>query len=408
VLGYDNKDICSIYEVSPERVLAASASQHVSKRNPSSQRRNAELEICRAFPKELTINTGNEWLKGVLGFDTSSSKEESSSDNDLLIAHVWDAFGEAVPQPASSTLSVLIMNLIAWLTGFVVIVALAFSVLMVDIWAAVLFFIYLCHWAASMAVSYYPLANIYQPSIKSTAPNRAQTNNFTRPPPSHATIPENPEPLFSIHERDEGGTIVFKGRRDTIEAWARIGWSFNKEHGLFHWIWIITGTLAAIASVACMVNMYGAMQLAFLGMLIYSSIGEILATRIAGHLQHAHRRHARLFPIIDNATRTQAIVRAALEVDAASSLAGLDWIGLTLLPPMQVFKNMQQLLKDLGATPRDNEKDLYLAPDWITGKLVEGIEKEANPDEQWKLAQRLKEEIVGAWSKRETIRGNDV
>lgn len=289
-----------------------------------SQRWNANFGICGAFPKELTINTGNEWLKEVLGFDTSSSKEEFSSDNDLLIAHVWDAFGEAVPESGTSTLSVLIMNLISWLTGFVVIVALAFSVLMVDIWAAVLFFVYLCHWTASMAVSYYPLANIYQPSIKSTALTRARTNNFARPPPNHATIPENPEPLFSIHERDEGGTIVFKGRRDTIEAWARIGWSFNKEYSLFHWIWIVTGTLAAIASVACMINMYGAMQLAFLGLLTYSSVGEILAARIAGQLQHAHRRHARLFLIVDNATRTQAIVRAALEVNAASSLAGLD------------------------------------------------------------------------------------
>lgn len=75
---------------------------------------------------------------------------------------------------------------------------------------------------------------------------------------------------------------------------------------------------------------------------------------------------------------------------------------------MQVFRNMQQLLKNLCGTPRDNGKNSYFAPDWITGKLVEGIEKEVNPDEQWKLAQRLTKEILGAWSKRETIRGSDV
>ena len=232
------------------------------------------VRSTRAFPKELSINTGNEWLKGVLGFDSSTADQESSSDNDLLIAHVWDAFGEAIPQPGSGFFSNLAMNLIAWVTGFLVIAALVFSILAADIWGAVLFFAYLCHWSASIAVSYFPLVNIYQPSIryKNTTVTRSQTNNFARPPPGNATVPENSEPLFSIHERDEGGTIVFKGRRDTIEAWARIGWSFNKRYSTVHWFWIITGTLAAVASVACMVNMYGALQLGFLGLLIYSSL----------------------------------------------------------------------------------------------------------------------------------------
>ena len=367
------------------------------------------VRSTRAFPKELSVNTGNEWLKGVLGFDSSSSEgESSSSDNDLLIAHVWDVFGEAVPQPASSFLSILAMNLIGWLTGFLVILALVFSILVADIWAAVLFLTYLCHWAASVAVSYCPLVGIYQPGIKSRTPlTRAQTNNFARPAPSHSTVPENPEPLFSIHERDGGGTIIFKGRRDTIEAWARIGWSFDKQYDIIHYIWIVTGTLAAIASVACMVNMYGALQLGFLGVLIYSSLAEILATRTAGKLQHLHRRHARLFPVIHNATRTQAIIRAALEVDAASSLAGLNWIDLTLLPPMKVFKNMQQLLKEMSEMSSGGEKD-DLAPEWILEKLVDSVEEERNPDEQKKLAQRLTDEILDAWSKRETLQGKDV
>ena len=366
------------------------------------------VRSTRAFPKELSVNTGNEWLKGVLGFDSSSSDEESSSDNDLLVAHVWDAFGEPMPQPASSFFNSFAMALIGWLTGFVISVALVFSVLVADIWAAVLFLTYLCHWAASVAVAYYPLVNIYQPSIRSRTPiSRTQTDNFARPPPSKSTVPENSEALFCIHERDEGGSVVFKGRRDTIEAWARIGWSFNKKHSMVHWTWIITGTLAAVASVACMVNMYGALQLGFLAMLIYSSLGEILATRIAGNLQHLHKRHARIFPVVHNTTRTQAIIRASLEVEAASSLAGLNWIDLTLLPRMMVFVNMQNLLKEMSEMPSGMGED-DITSEKILTKLLEGVEKESNPDEQQGLAERLMNEIWDAWSEREAIQGTDV
>lgn len=211
------------------------------------------------------MNTGNEWLQAALAFDSSSSGQgSSSSDNDFLIAHTYDVFGEALPHSPNSLRYA--MDVLNWLTGFLVILALVFSILVADIWAGVLFLTYLCHWVASVVVSYRPLVSVYQPSIKSRNPlNRAQTNNLAHAPPSHATVPENGEALFSIHERDEGGTIIFKGRRDTIEAWARIGWSYNTEHNLTHWIWIITGTLAAIASVACMVNSKSLLLLSFHG-----------------------------------------------------------------------------------------------------------------------------------------------
>lgn len=362
-----------------------------------------------AFPKELSMTMGNEWLKEVLAFDSSIDEGSSSSNNDFMVAHVWDAFGEAIPQPTTSWLSVFSMNLINYGTGFLVVLALVFSILAADIWAAVLFLTYLCHWAASTAVSYFPLVNVYQPSIRSSTPlTRAQTNNFGRPAPSGASVPQNPEPLFSIHERDEGGTIVFKGRRDTIEAWGRIGWSYNKQNDIVHWIWIVTGTLAAVASVACMVNMYGALQLGFLGILVYSSLGEILATRLAGDIQHRYRRHARLFPVVQNATRTQAIIRTALEVEAECSLAGLDWIDLTLLPPMRVFKNMQNLLKQMSELSSGGQKACNVTMEWILKKLLDGVENEKNGTEQKKLAQRLTDEISDAWSKRGTIPGIDV
>lgn len=166
------------------------------------------VRSTRAFPKELSVNTGNEWLKGVLGFDSATPEQEFSSDNDVLVAHVWDVFGEAVPHPASSALAIIAMTLIGWLTGFLIIVALVFSILVADIWAAVLFFTYLLHWAASVAVSYHPLVNIYQPSIRyrDGTITRAQTSNFARPPPNHATVPENSEVSF----RKTSPTINFE------------------------------------------------------------------------------------------------------------------------------------------------------------------------------------------------------
>ena len=108
--------------------------------------------------------------------------------------------------------------------------------------------------------------------------------------------------------------------------------------------------------------------------------------------------------MVQNKTRTQAIIRAALEVDAASSLAALDWIDLTLLPPMRVFKNMQNLLKQMSEMSGDEDQD----PEKILTNLLVDVEKEANPDEQRRLAERLQTEIWDAWSKRENIRGIDV
>ena len=368
----------------------------------------------RSFPKELSINPGNDWLPGVMAFDTSVAASNDTengfhnSDNDFLIAHVWNAFGEEIPNLPRSVIKSVLVNLIGWINGCLLAVSLVFSILVGDIWAAVLFFLYACHWTASTLVSYFPLVSVYQPEIldkNKPPPLKGTSSTFVPPDRPRVTVPENANPFFSIHERPEGGTIVFKGRQDTIESWARLGWAFNNKHSAVHWLWVITGTLAAIASVACMVNMYGALQLAFLGVLIYSSLAEILATRLTASLQHEHLRHARLFLVGNNARRTQAIIRASLEVDPASSLAGLDWIGMTLLPPMQVFRNMQTLLLELNAQQMGQAQGLVLVDH---EKIRERLLQDVTADEQRGLAERLAGEMMVSWNARGSIVAMDV
>ncbi|KAK1091247.1 hypothetical protein LTR48_006686 [Friedmanniomyces endolithicus] len=94
---------------------------------------------------------------------------------------------------------------------------------------------------------------------------------------------------YAVYQRTAGGKVVFKGRQDTLETWARSTTTFRRSpmRNALHWTWTITGALSAIASVICMVNMAGYLQLAYLGTLLLSSLGEIFATQLIRHIQRS-------------------------------------------------------------------------------------------------------------------------
>ena len=209
-----------------------------------------------------------------------------------------------------------------------------FSLLNGDIWGVTLFFLYLLHWFASTLISFTCL-------VRPTCPDIRRDNTIK----------------FLVHERaaDIGGTVIFKGKQHEIETWARTTLQFRQDvlADVLHWLWVMTGTLAAISSIACMVNMTGAFQLVFLAVLFYSSIAELVITQTARFIEREYRKSARLgtFTVLtENETRTYAIIRATLGVGDKCSLQGLDWIGLNLLPPTPVFTCFQKLLGDLGST----------------------------------------------------------
>ncbi|KAJ5698034.1 hypothetical protein N7462_000039 [Penicillium macrosclerotiorum] len=230
------------------------------------------------------------------------------------------------------------LNLLCLINGLSVVAGMIFGILVADIWAFTLFLLYSCHWGASVGISLTPMVTEHIP----------------------ARIDPNSNDRFAVYEREEGGTVIFKGAQSTLETWARSTWEYNPTRGKdsLHWLWIITGTLSAIASVACMVNMHGSMQLAFLGILVFATVAEIGATRIARILQTKARGPIPKAFVRGNSTRSMAIIRATVGVDQKCRLTGLDWISMGLLPDMPVFQEMQVLLKDIGEIDGDRKGEM--------------------------------------------------
>ena len=161
---------------------------------------------------------------------------------------------------------------------------------------------------------------------------------------------EDPIIRYAVYQRPEGGKVVFKGRQDSMEAWARVAWTFERTamNKAVHWSWMITGSLSAVTSVVCMVNMRGYLQLAYLGILSISSIFDILVTIIARAIQLRAIRYGdnRIIRSSDNKW-TSSVIRAALEVEDRWSLQDLPWIELGLLPDTELWTNFCELLPQL-------------------------------------------------------------
>lgn len=328
--------------------------------------------------KELPLNLSNIWLTDILAF-----KPSQRPGNDFMIVYIENLHARVGPSsspPSSgSWLGRLTLNLIGLLTGMILLVGMVFGVLAADVWAVTLFFLYASHWLASTLISMTSLVQIHEPQN---------------------SIVEDASIRYAVYQRPEGGTVVFKGRQDTLERWARTTWEFRRslKNNCLHWFWITSGTLAAIASVACMVNMRGYMQLAFLAALVYSSLAEILATRISRNLQVSARGPRGKSLVQDNPTRTQGIIRATVEIDPMCRLEGLDWVQLGLLPSRDIFQRMQVLLARINAA-QNRETGSGLDPASEMEKAIDDFLKGTDVRDQ-ALASRIASETrqaLNAW-----------
>jgi hypothetical protein len=148
-----------------------------------------------------------------------------------------------------------------------------------------------------------------------------------------------------------------------MERWARTKYIFDASvaNMVIYWVWILTGTAAALASVASMVNMSGFMQLGFLGILLYASAAELWLTVLVRKLQtHPAASHNMSRMVVGgNDKRYKSIIQATLAPSDEHRLDKLEWINLRLLPPMPVFQAMQQALDYLNNSvdPPDKSRD---------------------------------------------------
>ncbi|CEJ54964.1 hypothetical protein PMG11_01250 [Penicillium brasilianum] len=294
--------------------------------------------------RQLPYNLSNTWLSDIVSFEPSKHP-----GNDFAIVYVDRVHRKPKDDKADGSESddheeeILIqseignlrwqagrwtLNVLCIINGAMVLTGMVFGILLADLWAFTLFLLYSFHWGASVAISLKKMVTIHTPSkIDPEASDR-----------------------FAVYEREEGGTVIFKGPQRTLETWARSTWEYKPEwtKDSLHWLWVITGSLCGVASVACMVNMHGKMQLGFLGVLVYASVAEIGATRIARILQTKAQGPISKDAVRGNATRSLAIIRATLAVNPRCRLTGLDWISMGLLPDMLVFEEMQLLLADIS------------------------------------------------------------
>ncbi|KAJ5832690.1 hypothetical protein N7474_001001 [Penicillium riverlandense] len=291
--------------------------------------------------RQLPVNLSNLWLGEAISFPTSRYP-----GNDFAVIYV-DAMHEDIKkrkdQVRKSLGTVwwwtynLLLDLIGLVNGAMLMTGMVCSLLLADIWAFMLFFLYGFHWLSSVFVSLTSMVKIHKPKIREDSTIR-----------------------YAVYEREEGGTVVFKGPQDILEEWARSTWEYDQKwtKDSLHWLWVVSGTLSGIASVACMVNMRSFMQLAFLAVLVYSSIAEVVATRIARGLQGIAHGTINMATVVGNESRSQAIIRLTLEIDPSCRLTGLNWVQLGLLPDMPVFQRMQALLFQISEIQKAEQAEI--------------------------------------------------
>ncbi|KXG51762.1 uncharacterized protein PGRI_091550 [Penicillium griseofulvum] len=321
--------------------------------------------------RQLPLNLSNAWLTDIISFQTSKQP-----GNDFVVVCVNSMYQPSAERQKklqdSGHLSWILgkwtLDLICLINGAMLMTGMVCGILTADLWAFTLFFLYSSHWFASVLISFTSMVKIHKPD----------------------QIKDDMRDRYAVYERDEGGTVIFKGPQKELEEWARSTWEYDRTwvKDSLHWFWTLTGTFSGISSVACMVNMKGALQLAFLGVLVYSSLAEIGATRIARHLQT--KAHGDIFadPVLNNKTRSLAIIRATLQITPECRLQGLNWVKMGLLPPMSVFEKMQELLKAISDIDQTKEN--------LRDKVKEECEKFLNnvdPSEHM-LAKRIVDEVM--------------
>jgi hypothetical protein len=134
------------------------------------------------------------------------------------------------------------------------------------------------------------------------------------------------------------------------------------------------------------VNMAGTLQLAYLGTLVLSSIGEILVIGLVRNIQYTAIHYGSAHFLMDNEFWSKAIIRAALETDDTFSLASLPWCEIGLLPGMTAFRNLCELLPELRGPIR-----VAMSKDVVRARLSKNVE-----GTRMGLVDRLVEEIEEA------------
>lgn len=291
------------------------------------------------FPT-LRVMTSDSTLIDPLNF-----KPSANPTNDILIVRLSDpaipgAPGEKQDSPGLPTTTRWAMAAVLFLTevlmGLSIACGLVFSVLFGDMWAVALFATYVLHWSASTIISF---------------------SDMIVPDPTLNILPDETI-VYAIFERPSGGLIVFKGCQDVMERWARTTWIFNATlwHKAIHWAWVISGTAAALASIICMVNMNGYLQLVFLGILVYSSVAELWLTALSRQLQPSWLSSVGACSTSEtkrNNKRYKSIIQASLQEKSEFRLDGLDWISLGILPQRDVFEALMITMRYLNGLDGD-------------------------------------------------------
>jgi hypothetical protein len=297
--------------------------------------------------KELPLDFTNVWMSPLISFRSGDvnpgndfmiiyldSIPKSSEDIDRLTKEKCDNLaldpGLGWWMVGRLTLYVLIL-----INGAMILTAMLIGILAADLWAFTLFFLYGSHWIASALITFLPMVTVSTPRID-----------------------EDKTPHYAAYERPEGGTVIFKGPKENMEAWARTTWKYEPStlQTLLHWAYMTTGALAAFASIACMVNMRGYLQLAFLAVLVYATIAEIIATKVSRWLQTKSMGHVQHALLTNNEKRTQGIISATVAVQPICRLEKFDWIGMGLLPPLPAFTAMQVALEEINKFQKKVEK----------------------------------------------------
>lgn len=139
-----------------------------------------------------------------------------------------------------------------------------------------------------------------------------------------------------------------------------------------------------------MVNMIASLQLAFLGLLVLSSLAELLLTRFS-RTEELRPHLTSMHFLGNNGYRSEAIIRAALEPEPKCRLDELDWIEMERLPKTEVFLQMQIMLRRLSSlrAGHSNESHTEIINDFAQVGRVHDKD----------LTDRLVNEVVGSWSR---------
>ncbi|OJJ98997.1 hypothetical protein ASPACDRAFT_61669 [Aspergillus aculeatus ATCC 16872] len=308
--------------------------------------------------RELPLTLSNLWLHDYINFKPSND----NPGNDFMVICINTIDEDAKKQKHRMEedpglgwwmAGRLTLYLLILINGGMILAAMLIGILAADIWAFTLFFLYGSHWIASALITFVPMVKFQIPGNK---------------------IDENANTRYAAYQRPEGGTVIFKGRQDTLERWARSTWEYNTTplKAVLHWTWMVTGALAAFASVACMVNMHGYLQLAFLAVLVYATLAEIIATKISRRLQIKAKGSVPWEATKNNGTRSQGIISATIAIRKDCRLEGFDWIQMGLLPNMPAFWQMQVTLEEINK--RQNEEEERSTPH--SPDEIEALQKE--------------------------------